>query len=112
MTLIHYQNETFKLYPYSFLIGLVYVPGGILLGSLLLIKEMNKDGKWSLNIHLLLLLCLPSLYLIFYDVIHYETFAGLPSSIAKIILSTKPYPIFGLIFGYGVIASFVKKSSD
>lgn len=106
--LLNYQKNTYGLSPFIFLLGFIYVPGGIILGFLRLFGELQKKGKWSFNLYYCLLLGLPSLYFLFYEIIHYKTFAGLPTSFATLILMTKPYPIFGVILGYGVVTSFYK----
>ncbi|MBU8878672.1 hypothetical protein BGM26_06670 [Bacillus sp. FJAT-29790] len=102
-------NDQFRVYPYVFLIGFTYIPLGVILGSLNNLNEGRKPGKWSFHTVYFLSICLPSLYLLFYAWIHFQPFISLPMVIGSAILSAKPYPIFGLTFGYGIMTSFYKK---
>jgi hypothetical protein len=104
-------NDRYQPYPYIFLIGLTYVPAGIILGYLSNISRKSIRGKWTINLSYLLLMTTPSLYLLFYYWIHY-TFLGLPRFLALPLLGARLEPLFGLILGYGIITSFTKVSDD
>jgi len=109
--LISLQKETYKVYPYLLLIGFLYVPAGLIIG-LLNHKRETKKGKWKFNFGYFLLFCLPSLYIILYGWIHYLPFLSLPEPISTAIFVTRPYSLFGLILGFGIMTSFYKKEKD
>ncbi|MBE4910069.1 hypothetical protein IMZ08_18695 [Bacillus luteolus] len=105
-------REHWRYYPHVFYVGLIYIPIGILLGYLGCFKNYTINGKWKFKLRYFLFMCIPSIYLLFYSYLHYIPYLKLPEFLAIAIIASRPYPIFGLIFGYGLITSFYKVKSE
>lgn len=104
------QKETFKVYPYVPLIGWFYIPAGCFLGLVSRGYHAN-NGKWHFNLKHFLLFCIPSIYMLLYSWLHFVPFLSLPEPFGSTMLITGPYPLFGLILGFGIVTSFPKKES-
>lgn len=102
------MQHTYKTYPYIFLIGIPYIPVGIILGILSCQERFRIKGKLKFNTLYFLIMFVPSLFLYFYFFINYLPFGKLPSFFAVPYMNTKLYPLYGLLMGYCLITSFYK----
>lgn len=109
-SIVEDSRQTLKVYPHVFYVGLIYIPLGIILGIIGRIDIFTSKGRWQFKTLYFFVICIPSIYLIFYSYLHYIPFLSLPRKIAVSVLGTKIWPIFGLMFGYGLVTSFQKIS--
>jgi hypothetical protein len=75
-----------------------------------IVNEIKKQGKWKVNLEKLVLVGIPSLFLIFYETIYYlMDFSFLPSFL-KLILYSESFEIFtSILLGHILITSIYKE---
>lgn len=114
--LIEEEQRTFKIFPYHFLIPLIFNAAiGVVLGLDHFFKELKTNETWKINLPQLVFMGLPSLYFSISIILAFSS-DELSRSIlffpARILIfrdNATFITIFQLILGYAIISCFYKQ---
>lgn len=106
---------TFEMLPHMIFDFVVYPLVGTIVGSLYIIRERKKSGKWKFNLGKFLIIALPAFYLAYYPFLVYFSgplqFLEIPSPFFnKVMIDVQSTMlVFQFVFGYILVASFHKE---
>ncbi|MBZ4645459.1 MAG: hypothetical protein PWR27_1405 [Petroclostridium sp.] len=104
------KGKTFIHFPYFYSSIIISILFGMIINIDYIVNEIKKQGKWKVNLEKLVLVGIPSLFLIFYETIYYlMDFSFLPSFL-KLILYSESFEIFtSILLGHILITSIYKE---
>lgn len=118
-SMIRYMDPFALLVKKDMMFSLFSIPLGIVLGSEHILNEKAKEGKWILNIKRLLIMGIPILILAYGITLYYTevNFIQVANNVLfrpflKSEFLVAYMAMFKLIFGYIIITSFYKYSSE
>lgn len=108
-----YSSQEYQINAFLVILPIFIKIGmGLLLGFDCFITQFKKEGSWKVNIHKIILMVIPSLYLGLATFIYYGNIPVISLPLEIVFKNSNLYmnftSVFQLIFGYLIITSFYK----
>lgn len=103
---------TYKAYPLILGRTIIFILFGMLLGLDYIVREIKKEGKWKINLSKIILIGLPSAYIVTCYLMWLNGISFIVTHFIFILSTADFSTAVDILFGYTVISSFYKVKED